>query len=101
MNRIILIALILVGVIVSCNKAETPKQTHEKGADTMSFSLRSAAFEYGATIPKKYTCQGDDISPPLAWSEPPKGTKSYALICDDPDAPMGTFVHWVAMGNRR
>lgn len=57
--------------------------------------LNSTAFQDSAEIPITYTCQGKDISPPLKWSGAPKGTKSFALICDDPDAPMGTFVHWV------
>ena len=47
------------------------------------------------TIPKKFTCDGPDTSPPLKWTEPPKGTKSFAVIVDDPDAPSGTWVHWV------
>lgn len=46
-------------------------------------------------IPAKYTCDGDDVSPPLEWTGIPQGTKSLALICDDPDAPVGTWVHWV------
>ncbi len=57
--------------------------------------LTSSAFVEGGMIPKKYTCDGDDISPPLAWSAVPTGAKSLALICDDPDAPVGTWVHWV------
>ncbi|MBW1697123.1 MAG: YbhB/YbcL family Raf kinase inhibitor-like protein [Deltaproteobacteria bacterium] len=57
--------------------------------------LRSAAFSEGEMIPRKYTCDGQDVSPPLEWSAVPEGTKSFALICDDPDAPMGTWVHWV------
>ena len=57
--------------------------------------LMSPAFRYGDMIPKKYTCDGDDISPPLKWKGVPEGTKSFVLICDDPDAPMGTWVHWV------
>jgi len=61
----------------------------------MSIELTSTAFEPGATIPKQYTGDGADQSPPLRWSEPPKGTQSFALICDDPDAPRGTWVHWV------
>ncbi|MEK7311397.1 MAG: YbhB/YbcL family Raf kinase inhibitor-like protein [Chloroflexota bacterium] len=61
----------------------------------MSFELRSAAFTAGAAIPRTYTCDGQDISPPLQWNDPPANTKSFALICDDPDAPSGTWVHWV------
>lgn len=61
----------------------------------MPIELTSPAFQPGATIPKPYTGDGADRSPPLHWSEPPQGTKSLALICDDPDAPRGTWVHWV------
>jgi len=61
----------------------------------MSFELTSPAFAHGETIPCKYTCDGEDISPPLRWSDPPQGTQSLALIADDPDAPIGTWVHWV------
>ncbi len=57
--------------------------------------LISPAFEDGGVIPSKYTCDGVDVSPPLAWRDIPANTKSFALICDDPDAPMGTWVHWV------
>jgi Raf kinase inhibitor-like YbhB/YbcL family protein len=57
--------------------------------------LQSSAFSAGGSIPVKYTCDGEDISPPLNWDEPPAPTKSLALICDDPDAPMKTWVHWV------
>jgi Raf kinase inhibitor-like YbhB/YbcL family protein len=62
---------------------------------TMKISLTSTAFAEGQPIPQKYTCQGSDISPPLAWTSAPANTKSFALIADDPDAPMGTWVHWV------
>src|SRR5919201_7064814 len=65
------------------------------GGVAMAFELTSSAFKAGDSIPKKHTCDGADGSPPLAWSEPPPGTKSFALICDDPDAPAGTWVHWV------
>jgi Raf kinase inhibitor-like YbhB/YbcL family protein len=61
----------------------------------MSFELTSEAFAQGGSIPRKYSCDGEDISPPLSWSDPPEGTQSLALICDDPDAPVGTWVHWV------
>jgi len=61
----------------------------------MSIELTCSAFQTGTTIPKQYTGDGGDKSPPLRWSEPPQGTQSLALICDDPDAPRGTWVHWV------
>ena len=57
--------------------------------------IKSSAFSSGEMIPAKYTCDGADFSPPLEWTAGPAGTKSFALICDDPDAPMGTWVHWV------
>jgi len=57
--------------------------------------VMSSAFLMNETIPVKYTGMGKDISPPLSWSGTPAGTKSIAIICDDPDAPMGTWVHWV------
>ena len=58
-------------------------------------SITSTAFTEGGMIPKQYTCDAEDVSPDLAWTDVPEGTKSLALICDDPDAPMGTWVHWV------
>ena len=61
----------------------------------MSLSISSSAFNEGDRIPDKYTCEGEDISPPLSWSDPPEGTQSFTLICDDPDAPMGTWDHWL------
>ena len=57
--------------------------------------IKSSAFDEGAFITRKYTCDGNNISPPFEWSLIPDGTKAFALICDDPDAPMGTWVHWV------
>ena len=60
-----------------------------------AMQLTSAAFEQGAGIPARYTCDGENLSPPLAWAGVPPGTKTLALIADDPDAPMGTWVHWV------
>lgn len=58
----------------------------------MAFTITSSAFAQGKPIPAKYTCDGLDISPPLAWSDAPSGTQSFALIMDDPDAPGGTWV---------
>ena len=60
----------------------------------MSLHLYSEVFAQNEHIPPKYTCDGDDVSPPLEWAGAPEGTQSYALICDDPDAPGGTFAHW-------
>jgi Raf kinase inhibitor-like YbhB/YbcL family protein len=68
------------------------------GGVTMAFELTSTAFGNGETIPQKYTCDGPDLSVPLKWTDPPAGTKSLALICDDPDAPVGIWVHWVIYG---
>lgn len=61
----------------------------------MPFTLQTMAFRNGGEIPKRYTCTGDDISPALSWSSVPSGTRSLALIVDDPDAPGGTWAHWL------
>jgi Raf kinase inhibitor-like YbhB/YbcL family protein len=61
----------------------------------MTLSVSSSAFKEGDKIPAKYSCDGQDISPPLAWGEPPQGIRAFALITDDPDAPGGVFTHWV------
>ena len=60
-----------------------------------SLTIKTPAFDPGQSIPKRYTGEGEDVSPRLEWSEPPSGTKSIALICEDPDAPVGIWVHWV------
>jgi len=62
----------------------------------MPLTLESSAFEAGATIPKRYTCDGENTSPPMTWAGVPTGTKSLLLVCIDPDAPGGTFHHWAA-----
>jgi len=61
----------------------------------ISLDLRSAAFSDGFPIPKEYTGDGSNSSPPLTWGDPPDGTKGFALLLDDPDAPRGTFTHWI------
>jgi Raf kinase inhibitor-like YbhB/YbcL family protein len=61
----------------------------------MPFQLSSNAFANGEMIQKKFTCDGSDLSPPLSWKNPPAATQSFVLIMDDPDAPVGTWVHWV------
>lgn len=61
----------------------------------MALELKSPAFENNSVIPDIFTCQGQDISPALEWRGAPAGSQSFALICDDPDAPSGNWVHWV------
>jgi len=63
--------------------------------EAIAMKLESSAFTNEGMVPAKYTCDGNDVSPPLTWSGVPGGTKSLALIADDPDAPMGEWVHWV------
>ncbi|MCX8009973.1 MAG: YbhB/YbcL family Raf kinase inhibitor-like protein [Ignavibacteria bacterium] len=62
---------------------------------SMEIKVESSAFKEGEFIPSKYTCDGENISPQIKWSNYPKETKSFALINDDPDAPIGDWVHWV------
>jgi len=61
----------------------------------MALHISSPAFADGGAIPKKYTCDGQNIAPPLEWSGLPKESKTVAIVCEDPDAPSGTFTHWV------
>lgn len=61
----------------------------------LELTIRSAAFAMNAAIPAKYTCSGQDVSPPISWSAAPEGTLTLAVLCDDPDAPVGDWVHWV------
>jgi Raf kinase inhibitor-like YbhB/YbcL family protein len=62
----------------------------------MAFSLKSSAFATGHVIPRKYTCDGINVSPPLEWLDVPAGSKNLLLVCYDPDAPGGAFYHWTA-----
>lgn len=84
-------AAFLLGAVVAAGGAAPV----EKGGGTMALTISSTAFPAGGTIPVRHTCDGEDVSPDLAWTEPPPGTRSFALIVDDPDAPVGTWVHWV------
>lgn len=61
----------------------------------MGFNITTKAFEYGSAFPAEHTCDGENISPPLRWSEVPGGTVTFALILEDPDAASGTFTHWI------
>jgi hypothetical protein len=92
-----LIACLLLAAFLGCvtQKKEGLETPAPKEVQTMEISLTSKGFEDGKSIPMKYTCDGEDLSPPLSWGDLPEETKSLALIVDDPDAPMGTFTHWV------
>lgn len=70
-------------------------KNRQKEETPMELKVTSTVFQQGGVIPAQYTCDGADISPPLTWTGGPGGTQSYALIADDPDAPVGTWVHWV------
>jgi Raf kinase inhibitor-like YbhB/YbcL family protein len=61
----------------------------------MGIQIKSPVFQDGTPIPEKYTCDGLDVSPPLEWTDVPEGTKTLAIVCDDPDAPMKTWLHWI------
>lgn len=78
--------------------ADEPKGEPEEEVKMAELELKSDAFQQGKTVPEKYTCDGDNISPQLSWGRPPEGTKELVLICDDPDAPVGTWDHWVLYG---
>jgi Raf kinase inhibitor-like YbhB/YbcL family protein len=84
-------------IMLLCNycRCEQNKDSNNVGDSKMDIKITSSAFQEGGMIPSKYTCDGDDISPPLKWEGVPDGTKSIALIADDPDAPGRVFVHWV------
>jgi Raf kinase inhibitor-like YbhB/YbcL family protein len=77
---------------------EAPSGVKADVAPTAGWSLTSLAFDDRGRIPRRHTGDGDDVSPELTWSDPPEGTVELALICDDPDAPAGTWTHWVLYG---
>lgn len=89
--------LICVVLLAGCGSllGSREEPTVTPSAADAALHLTSAAFEDGGTLPSVYTCDGDDVSPPLSWEGAPDATATYALIMDDPDAPVGTWVHWV------
>jgi len=88
---VITLFCVLFLLLPACESGE-PAESEEEAP---TLTLSSSAFGEGERIPGKYTCKGEDISPPLAWSEPPGKTKCFVLIMDDPDAPGVVFTHWV------
>ncbi len=96
-TRYLWFILLILGLLLLCS-CQGDKPTPELAAgdqELSSFEMSSAAFAPGGDIPRQYTCDGDDLSPPLEWAAPPQGTQSLVLIADDPDAPGKTWVHWV------
>jgi len=83
-------AMLLVCLATACSASN-----EKSNGAPMNIQVTSTAFADGQSIPGKYTCDGSDVSPPLQWSNAPANAKSFALIVDDPDAPVGTWVHWV------
>jgi Raf kinase inhibitor-like YbhB/YbcL family protein len=87
---------IIVLLLASCGRSPSAESLlSEKDGKSMAIPIASQAFSSGGTIPTLYTCDGKDVSPPLTWSGIPEKARSIALICDDPDAPRGTWTHWV------
>ena len=102
LNRRFSVLILLLGLalaVSACGSEASPTaapvEAAEQGEPMVMIELRSAAFAPGEPIPTQYTCDGDDVSPPLEWGDPPEGAQSLALVVDDPDAPAGTWVHWV------
>jgi Raf kinase inhibitor-like YbhB/YbcL family protein len=91
---ILISALVLLTYVSGCI-GQQDKDNIEEVEAMQNISILADAFKYGEVIPSEYTCTGKDISPGLSWTGIPEGTKSVVLIMDDPDAPGGTFVHWV------
>lgn len=92
-----LCGVLILFMVCSCGKKE-PDQINraaDKGVKKMSITVTSPAFKEGQSIPSKYTCDGNNISPELEWAGAPANTVCFALVADDPDAPRGTFTHWV------
>lgn len=87
--------VLLVMVSKTILHAAAKKTVTKKGGKKMAMKIESPAFKHEGMLPSTHTCDGKDMSPPLQWSGAPENTKSFALIGDDPDAPMGTWVHWV------
>jgi Raf kinase inhibitor-like YbhB/YbcL family protein len=83
--------------VAGCGGAQSESGKEPAMTAPSSITVTSRAFQDGGKIPTKYSCDGDDVSPPLAWKGLPTNTGAVALVVDDPDAPRGTFTHWVLL----
>ena len=95
MKKMLFILLVLPIILTGCKEEKSQDCTQRQGDEKMTLTVTSPAFAERSMIPSKYTCDGRNISPPLKWDNVPSGTKTFALISDDPDAPVGVWVHWV------
>ncbi|HEX3627456.1 MAG TPA: YbhB/YbcL family Raf kinase inhibitor-like protein [Verrucomicrobiae bacterium] len=95
MQKSLIFATACAALLIGCSEHVSQTDPVNTTKDTPTFVLKSAAFGDGQAIPDKYTCHGQDISPPLEWSGAPPQAKSIALTVEDPDAPSGTFTHWM------
>ena len=95
MKTNLLFRLIFLGAVMLLALHCAAESGAQRGSRAMTLTLTTNAFSPGGTIPRKYTCDGPDVSPGMKWTEAPSGTQSFALIVDDPDAPVGLWVHWV------
>jgi Raf kinase inhibitor-like YbhB/YbcL family protein len=96
--RFALIALLLWPALGGCSRSSSPPErqsTNPPKGGQSAMQITSSAFKDGQPIPRQYTCDGVNISPPLEWNGTPKSARTIAIIADDPDAPAGTWVHWV------
>jgi hypothetical protein len=98
MKRWIVSTLLLLSLVAgfsACGTEPEVELSPPEGEEIVAFELASPAFDHEGTLPPRYSCDGDNESPPIRWNDEPEGTESFALIMDDPDAPGRTFVHWV------
>jgi len=96
MGRPVVLAPVLAVVLAACGGGDTVEGPPPAAPDEIT--VTSTAFDEGATIPREFTCDGEEVSPPLAWSGVGGKARSLALLMEDPDAPSGTFVHWTVFG---
>jgi Raf kinase inhibitor-like YbhB/YbcL family protein len=99
-RKLIAVTVLMTAVMLiaaSCAQAKKPAKMNVKGAK-MTWTLKSNSIAEGKRVPDKFTCKGPDVSPALSWDPAPKGTREIVLIMDDPDAPVGTWTHWIVYG---
>jgi Raf kinase inhibitor-like YbhB/YbcL family protein len=92
---LVFFASVVIFYLLGPTRGATFSSIVEIPSSEAGFSLTSPDFANGEPIPARYTCDGENIPPTLSWSDPPPGTKSLALVVDDPDAPVGTWTHWI------